>query len=808
MSGEQAPGVYFEESNQRVTITAANATLAGFMGLAARGSTTEAELVTSWADYTEKYGGFHPTRTDLGLHLFEFFNNGGSRARVLRLLGSSATGASNTAGILRKDAGGAAFAAYAANEGDWGNALTISTLRHEVQANGTPSASDLQADPKELPNTSDNDQSLNACVLSIPSLVNMAIGDIYDVFNPSTGARVTQGPITLIGFDSTNSGAYFRAPTDFIANCPANPILRTNSMHLARTVATTQLAASPNATEIDVLSTENLSVGSLVSLSLFSHCESLVTRSVAQLTQGIVSRVNGNKVTFVASAANSVVIPAATTAFLRWVISGTDGIDFTARATGPGGNTVSVSMRAAQASNSVEVIGRHIRVNLASVNPYTNTEAVAAIAAHASANALVSAAVYGSDVNCAALAQTMLTGGASLTLTSQEFGISVQENGVAVETTGGRFDYLSTIITSKNYFATRLGGTTSPLTATGKRPSRRIILIGGDGDLDTAAQELAQLPMAIRSLALTGGADGDDLTDGQLVGARNPRTGMYLWDGYTDVDFACAPGYTSPTFMRAADAYTQARGDMEWLFDMPVDLITHDDMLTFRQVDLGIDSTYSQLFAPWGKVTDLRPGAERGALIVVPPTPMVAGLIARAINAGGAHYSCGNQQPTTWVAALANVTDTEHGSLNRNGVCIVKSQLGRGIRLSGDRTLAQNGDSRKFGNVRRWLNYIKQSISVSLSPLQFRPANTDLFDDVESAVDSFLEAEWKKGALVPRNSKRAAYYVKCDQETTTAADLEAGDVVGDIGVSPVTPTERIRFRLSVSAGGISLSEAA
>ena len=805
---ELAPGVYFEESTQRVTITPANASLAAFMGLAPRGRTEVAELVTSWSDYVEKYGGFHATRNDLGVHLFEFFSNGGSQARILRLLGSGAAGASNTASILKKDGAVSALSAYAANEGAWGNAVTVSTLRHEIQATGLPNALDLAAVPHELPNTIDNPSSLNTCVLGIPSLVNISIGDVFDVFNPSTGALVAEGPITVIGFDSTNGGVYFRAPTNFIANCPSDPILRTNSMHKARTIGLAQLSASPNATEVQVASTENIEFGSLLSIMLFSHCESLVSRSITQLTQGIVSAVNGNRVTFVASAANAAVIPASTSAFLRWVIAGTDGIDFTARTAGTAGNGVSVSVRAGQAANSIEVIGKHIRINLLDANPYTNAEAIAAIALHATANALVSCIIYGLEVDCVALSQIMLTGGAHMIVASQEFGMSVQEGGVAVEEGTGKFDFLSPIPTSPNYVRTRLGGTLVPLVATGTTPSRRVIVVGDDGDTDTAAQELIQFPLAIRSVALSGGLDGDDLTDGQLIGTRNPRTGMYRWDEYDDIDFVAAPGYTSPTFMRSADAYAQERADLEWLFDMPVDLTTHDDMLTFRQIDLGIDSSYSQLIGPWGKIADPRPSARRGTLINAAPTPMVAALIARAINQGGAHQSSGNQQPITWVQVLGNVTQTEHGSLNENGICIIRSVARRGLRLFGDRTLLQNGDSRKFGSVRRWLNFVKQSLAVSLAPLQFRPANTDLFDDIESAVDSFLEGQWKKGALVPRNSKRSAYYIKVDLETTTATDLENGQVNGDLGVSPVTPLEKIKFRMNISAGGVQVNEAA
>ena len=85
MSTFTYPGVYIEELSSGVhTITGVATSIAAFVGWAPQGSTTEATLVESWAEYQAEFGGLD-ARSLLGYAVNQFFANGGQQAYIIRL---------------------------------------------------------------------------------------------------------------------------------------------------------------------------------------------------------------------------------------------------------------------------------------------------------------------------------------------------------------------------------------------------------------------------------------------------------------------------------------------------------------------------------------------------------------------------------------------------------------------------------------------------------------------------------------------------------------------------------------------------
>ena len=116
-----SPGVYMEEfdSSPR-TIEGVGTSIAGFVGLAAKGPTTGApQLVTNFAEYQRIFGGYLPEYTHgefrfLPYCVEQFFENGGSLCYVARVIPKDAKCAKAQQGPLTMSA---------ANEGKWGNRL-------------------------------------------------------------------------------------------------------------------------------------------------------------------------------------------------------------------------------------------------------------------------------------------------------------------------------------------------------------------------------------------------------------------------------------------------------------------------------------------------------------------------------------------------------------------------------------------------------------------------------------------------------------------------------------------------------------
>lgn len=92
--------------------------------------------------------------------------------------------------------------------------------------------------------------------------------------------------------------------------------------------------------------------------------------------------------------------------------TGGDGVTFTAKATGAGGNLISVTYTTGNAieAPTITVSGTNITVQIKSATTL-NSDVVTAIQGNATANALVSVAATGASDICIAVSQTYLTGG-------------------------------------------------------------------------------------------------------------------------------------------------------------------------------------------------------------------------------------------------------------------------------------------------------------------------------------------------------------------------------------------------------------
>lgn len=124
------PGVYVEESLlSSAPTTDPSTSTAVFVAAHGRGP-VDPTSVRSWADFTRIYGGF-PARTSmLPYTLYNFFNNGGTDAVILRVAGAGAAKAARTFNDRFAGVAGPAptLDVVADNVGAWGNDVSISIL--------------------------------------------------------------------------------------------------------------------------------------------------------------------------------------------------------------------------------------------------------------------------------------------------------------------------------------------------------------------------------------------------------------------------------------------------------------------------------------------------------------------------------------------------------------------------------------------------------------------------------------------------------------------------------------------------------
>jgi phage tail sheath protein FI len=230
------------------------------------------------------------------------------------------------------------------------------------------------------------------------------------------------------------------------------------------------------------------------------------------------------------------------------------------------------------------------------------------------------------------------------------------------------------------------------------------------------------------------------------------------------------------------------------ILDAPADMIPQD-IHEWRNKTAGYDSKYATLYWPWLEVMD--PLTNRP--LMVPPSGHMAGVWARTDSTRGVHKAPANEVVLGVNGLAFQVTHSEQGTLNQNGINCIRAFPGRGIRVWGARTMSSDPEWR-YLNVRRLFNYIVGSIINGTQWSVFEPNDERLWLQLRVAVANFLTRTWREGALFG-STPGEAFYVKCDAETNPTDVIEAGQVIVEIGVCPVKPAEFVIFRISQFAAG-------
>jgi Bacteriophage tail sheath protein len=289
-----------------------------------------------------------------------------------------------------------------------------------------------------------------------------------------------------------------------------------------------------------------------------------------------------------------------------------------------------------------------------------------------------------------------------------------------------------------------------------------------------------------------------ELSSGDFEGDPARRQGIGGLVAIDEVSIVCMPD--AVTLLNGDDvmfrdaqgkmiSHCESLGDRMCILDTPPDLIPQD-VLEWRKDTAGYDSKMAALYWPWLEVID--PLSKRP--IMVPPSGHVAGLWARTDDQRGVHKAPANEVVMGATSLGFQLTSVEQGELNRLGINCIRAFSGRGIRVWGARTLSSDPEWR-YINVRRLFNFVSQTLMEGTQWSVFEPNDERLWLKLRASVSNFLTNLWRGGALFG-TSPEQAFFVKCDAETNPPEVIEAGQVVCEVGISPVKPAEFVIFRLS------------
>lgn len=182
------------------------------------------------------------------------------------------------------------------------------------------------------------------------------------------------------------------------------------------------------------------------------------------------------------------------------------------------------------------------------------------------------------------------------------------------------------------------------------------------------------------------------------------------------------------------------------------------------------------------------------------PCGALAGLYARTDAERGVWQApAGRQARLAGVEALTvDLTDGEQAQLNPRAINCLRTFPGMGSVAWGARTLRGrdgSGSEWKYVPVRRLALFIEESLGRGTQWAVFEPNDEPLWAELRRGVASFLHDLFRQGALQGQ-TPREAYFVKCDSQTTTQADIERGSVNIVVGFAPLKPAEFVIITIS------------
>ncbi|MEU8707610.1 phage tail sheath subtilisin-like domain-containing protein [Streptomyces sp. NPDC048565] len=292
----------------------------------------------------------------------------------------------------------------------------------------------------------------------------------------------------------------------------------------------------------------------------------------------------------------------------------------------------------------------------------------------------------------------------------------------------------------------------------------------------------------------------------QYLGDSADRTGFGGLEAVDEISMVAVPDLMAAYQRGAIDleavkavqlgliAHCELMGDRVAVIDPPPSLNARE-IRVWRQETAGYDSKFAALYYPWIKVFDPASGQSK----LVPPSGHVSGIWARNDFERGVHKAPANEVVRGAVDLEIQITRGEQDLLNPIGVNCIRAFPGRGVRVWGARTMSSD-PAWRYLNVRRYFNYLEESILIGTQWVVFEPNDQNLWARIRRNVSAFLVNEWRSGALFGSRPEEA-FYVKCDEETNPPESVDVGRVICEIGISPVKPAEFVIFRLAQFSGG-------
>jgi uncharacterized protein len=274
-------------------------------------------------------------------------------------------------------------------------------------------------------------------------------------------------------------------------------------------------------------------------------------------------------------------------------------------------------------------------------------------------------------------------------------------------------------------------------------------------------------------------------------------------DTIRDVSLIAAPGLGSTDLVDGAMNYCAGRtlSDCFFIGDMDIGDTDYEAAIEFRD-ELNNPNSYGAVYFPWLYMLD--PTGRSSEPITAPPSGFVAGLYGRTDARRGVWKAPAGTEAILAgaVGMVATLNEVQHGDLNNHpkSVSVIRKFPTTGIVSWGARTVSSDPEY-TYIPVRRTAIFLRVSIYNGIQWAVFEPNDEPLWASLRLNIGAFMNTLFRRGAFQGATPSEA-YFVKCDGETTTQADIDLGIVNVLVGFAPLKPAEFIVVKISQKAGQV------
>lgn len=181
------------------------------------------------------------------------------------------------------------------------------------------------------------------------------------------------------------------------------------------------------------------------------------------------------------------------------------------------------------------------------------------------------------------------------------------------------------------------------------------------------------------------------------------------------------------------------------------------------------------------------------------PSATVAGAYAAVDAARGVWKAPANVGMVNVLGPSVMINDQDQQELNvdvNGGISInaIRNITGRGTVIWGARTLAGNDNEWRYVSVRRFFNYVEESVKKATYRFVFEPNDANTWVSIRAMIENFLILQWRAGALQGAKPEQAFFVRVGLGSTMTADDILNGRLIIEIGMAVVRPAEFIVLR--------------